>query len=1158
MNLHPASFIVLILLSIPFSSHAQLEAANWYFGGKAGVDFTTGNPVALMDGELDTAEGSASISDALGNLQLYTDGITVWNRNHEMMLNGTGLKGHSNSTQTALIVPRPEDSDIYYIFTTDWQAYDNGMNYSIVDMSLDGGLGGITSVKNVNLIPRSTERLTAVVHANGEDIWVLSQPWDSNKFHAYLVTAGGLNTIPVESTTPYEMTWFPPGSNGTNPAVGQMKVSPRGDKLAVASDVLGVHIFDFDNATGMVSNMVEITNTDRMYGVEFSPSGKILYVSHQPAWVTHKLYQYNLDAPDIGASQVILADQIGVGYSLQLAIDGKIYGIDSNQPNLYRIENPDILGPGCNYVHDAVDLGPGRGMAGLPPFIQSFFTVELDIRDLCFGDITEFYTDSSEPVTSAYWDFGDGTTSTQENPTHVYSMPGEYEVSLTVTTASGSNTKESEITISEVPIAHEINDIETCQTNSAYSLDLSTLNPEILGTQNSNHFDITYFSTQDDADTNTVPLESVVDFEYGTTSIYARISNIGATDCYDITEFKVTVIQAPELSEPADWIVCDNDLDGTHFFDLTLKDAEVLNGQDGNVFGISYYGSQLDAENKTNPLATNHGVSIMSENVFYHIENKAYPECFETGSFVVGVIDKVVDNQPDDLEICDMDNDGSAQFDLSLREAQILGTQSASSVVITYHESQADADGNTNPLPNVITSNQYQKTIYVRVSNAQDISCYDTNSFQLNIYDVPEVPEVSDWQVCDDDNDGRYTFDLDEKVDEIIADVSGVSLAFYESEADATLEQNPIYGNYQNASNPQTVYFRLNNSNNTACYAVGSFDLEVFDAPLAYAPTDFVVCDEEGTDSYPFNLSQKDEEVLNGQDSSSYEVTYYSTEQDAIIGQEKLSEEEYFNVAMTETIYARVEHKSLSSCYDITNLNLIVNPLPGPDLQEVYVICPDSPDLVLDAGTFESYRWEDVDGNMIGNDQLLNVTGLGTYSLTVTEVQNGISCSNTVSFEVLSSGAPDSFEVTTDGLSDRITLTVDAVGTGDFEYSIDGMVYQSSNQFEVFPGEYTVYVRDPLGCRTISQDVIAIGYQKFFTPNGDGINEHWNIIGGELYSDAQLFLYDRYGKLLVQLSPKGSGWDGTILGRPMPSTDYWFKYVYDNGKTYSGHFSLRR
>ena len=372
------------------------------------------------------------------------------------------------------------------------------------------------------------------------------------------------------------------------------------------------------------------------------------------------------------------------------------------------------------------------------------------------------------------------------------------------------------------------------------------------------------------------------------------------------------------------------------------------------------------------------------------------------------------------------------------------------------------------------------------------------------------------------------------------------------------MEQNPIYGNYQNTSNPQTVYFRLNNSNNTACYSVGSFNIEVFDTPLAYAPTDFVVCDDEGTGSYPFNLAEKDEEVLNGQDSSTYEVTYYSTEQDAIIGEEKLAKEDYFNLAITETIYARVEHKDLSSCYDITNFDLIVNPLPSPDLQEIYVICPDSPNLVLDAGTFESYQWEDADGNVMGNEQTLDVNQLGTYFLTVTETQNGLNCSSTVSFEVVSSGASESFEVATDGFSDRITMTVDAVGTGDFEYSIDGWTYQSSNQFEVFPGAYTVYVRDPLGCRTISEEVIAIGYQKFFSPNGDGINDYWNIIGGELYSDAQLFLYDRYGKLIVQLSPQGSGWDGTILGRPMPSTDYWFKYVYDNGKTYAGHFSLRR
>ncbi|MGF1558775.1 MAG: T9SS type B sorting domain-containing protein, partial [Flavobacteriaceae bacterium] len=94
--------------------------------------------------------------------------------------------------------------------------------------------------------------------------------------------------------------------------------------------------------------------------------------------------------------------------------------------------------------------------------------------------------------------------------------------------------------------------------------------------------------------------------------------------------------------------------------------------------------------------------------------------------------------------------------------------------------------------------------------------------------------------------------------------------------------------------------------------------------------------------------------------------------------------------------------------------------------------------------------------------------------------------------------------------------------------------------------------------RTLSKTVIALGYQKFFTPNGDGIHEHWNVIGAENYPGSQLYIFDKYGKLIAQISPTGPGWDGTYNGIRLPASDYWFRYVHGDGKVFSGHFSLKR
>jgi hypothetical protein len=125
---------------------SQQEASNWYFGGNAGIKFhPDGSVTPLIDGKLNTQEGCASISDNSGNLLFYTDGMKIWNKNHQLMLNGTGLLGHWSSTQSATIVPKPGSTNLFYIFTLDYEIRPNGFRYSIVDINLDGGLGGVTN-----------------------------------------------------------------------------------------------------------------------------------------------------------------------------------------------------------------------------------------------------------------------------------------------------------------------------------------------------------------------------------------------------------------------------------------------------------------------------------------------------------------------------------------------------------------------------------------------------------------------------------------------------------------------------------------------------------------------------------------------------------------------------------------------------------------------------------------------------------------------------------------------------------------------------------------------------------------------------------------------------------------------------------------------------
>ncbi len=191
------SCLIILVLAISQFSFSQKEVNNWYFGFNAGITFNGKTTSAIIDGKLRSNEGCASMSDKDGNLLFYTDGIDVWDKSHTITPNGYGLKGSLSSTQSAIIVPHPGNVLQYYIFTVDavgpW-GNDNGMLYSLFDMSLNNGKGDIvTNEKNIKLASNTSEKLTAVRHANRKDFWVLTHIFGTDTIYAYLITSLGVN-----------------------------------------------------------------------------------------------------------------------------------------------------------------------------------------------------------------------------------------------------------------------------------------------------------------------------------------------------------------------------------------------------------------------------------------------------------------------------------------------------------------------------------------------------------------------------------------------------------------------------------------------------------------------------------------------------------------------------------------------------------------------------------------------------------------------------------------------------------------------------------------------------------------------------------------------------------------------------------------------------
>ncbi|MES2680220.1 MAG: hypothetical protein V4635_10060, partial [Bacteroidota bacterium] len=424
----------------------QNESNKWYFGWNAGLDFMT-NPPTILTGSLVTQEGCASIADAAGNLLFYTDGLTVYNSTHAVMANGNNLMGNGSTTQAAVIVKKAGTSNMYYVFTNDDVAGIDGLRYSEIDMNLASGQGSVT-VKNTFLVNGLTEKLTSVRHCNGTDVWVMVHDNTANNFRAFQVSSGGVNPNPVVSAV---------GPNNVG-VVGYMKFSPNGKKLALAVYSSSVQVYDFDPATGVVSNSLGLPGATA-YGCEFSPDGTKLYASGGT-----KVYQWDLCAgsPTAVAASLYTVSATGP-WGMQLASNGKIYVTRYTTTTLGVVNNPNVGGSGCNYVDLGQSISPNTARLGLPNFITSSLappaTPFTHTVSNSFGCQTASFTAppvvqnfsltgcaaSGYSLNSMLWIFGDpasgsANTSTLTNPAHAFTSLGTYTTSLIMYYTCGGGT----------------------------------------------------------------------------------------------------------------------------------------------------------------------------------------------------------------------------------------------------------------------------------------------------------------------------------------------------------------------------------------------------------------------------------------------------------------------------------------------------------------------------------------------------------------------------------------------------------------------------------------------------------------------------------------------------------------------------------------------
>ncbi|MCC1485260.1 T9SS type B sorting domain-containing protein [Winogradskyella immobilis] len=1123
-------YIALFFITNCYLLSAQNEASFWYFGQRAGVQFNAvdGRVTAITDGQLNTLEGCTTISDTNGNLLFYSDGITVWNRNHQVMLNGTGLKGDPSSTSSGLIVPRPQDPDFYYIFTvdephhfnsasfpneTDGDGINDGLTYSRININDNGGLGAVEPTeKNVPLITydttnplhvdyRCSEKITAVRADDCSSFWVITHFADS--FYAFKIDENGVSTTPVISTVGPNV---PPQGYRRN-ALGYLKASPDGSKLAVAHFGLstvtaqdaggGVYLFDFDNDTGTVSNSEELyspQNNDSPYGVEFSSENRKVYATIGLGIGGNgasQILQWDLEQIDIPNSlEVISTSNTLSAGALQLGIDRRIYRAQVNFQNfnstgryLGVINNPEADGTAVGYDEQGLLIDPsgtGQNLSriGLPPFIQSLFNTQIDIiqnevstteLNLCAG---ESFTLTAENIVGADYAWSkDGNPLPETSFELVVDTPGFYEVFIEPNTGECPIEGNAVVGVFDIPVANTVTNINICDDNNddISTFDFVSETNQVLASQDSNQFSVKYYETLLDANDGINEITFPYDNRNNPQQIFVRVDNNDNINCFDITDFTITVFNTPTINNVVPQAVCDTE-------------GDVL--------------------------------------------------------------------------------DGIVTTDLSQFNETLLGPLQNLTTTISYHINQQDADSGNNPLPiNFSNTTAFSQDIFVRLENDANSTCFSTASFTLTVNPLPEVNNTSIFQ-CDEDGvpDGITAFNINEVFDDIIGGSSDRTVDYYLSATDAISETNPINANnYINISNPQIIHTRVTNTI-TGCVNFGEVSLEV--SATASNDATITVCDDDGTEDgfFEFNLSDADAEVTAGLQAG-LDVVYYQNFNDALLENNPLSNAYINTTPFNETIFVRVENAN--ACFGINQVELVVNELPNieTEFETLYCLNTFPETITLTGGVINDnpndffYEWST--GETTSEIQI-NVPGIYTV-----RVINTLGCFKERTINVLASNVATITNIEVRDASQNNTIVISVTGEGDYEYALDFIngIYQDSNRFEnVSPGLHTVFVRDKNNCGITEEIVSVIGFPKFFTPNGDGNNDFWQVQGvsSQFQPNSIIYIFDRYGKLLKELSPRDSGWDGIYNGNLMPTNDYWFSVTLEDGRQFSSHFTLKR
>jgi len=799
-----------------------------------------------------------------------------------------------------------------------------------------------------------------------------------------------------------------------------------------------------------------------------------------------------------------------------------------------------------------------------------------------------------------------------------------YVVATNTLTTCVSAPMQLDFVVNPASIVPELTDLEACDDrdddghDNLATFDL-TLQDLVIRPVVGVNDTIQYFASEAAAQAGQPMIVSPATYNgHGGDVIWVRVEN-PITECFSITSFELKVNAPALITAPAVYVLCDEALpnDMMTTFDLTSRDTEILSpdslGQD-NI--VEYFASQTDLDNNVpiaNPTAyinIVNGVAVNPKDIFVRVTTTK--GCVSYTFLTVKVLPKPDPNPtPEPLEVCDVvpagpatgQEEGEEIFDLTEAEDNILLHSTLSR--LTYFETLEKAEIGTDSIANPTAYLSVSKIIYVRAglrgSEPNDPTCYTIVPLELIVNPLPAT-EIAPYGICQTNFTGYAQFDLGNYRNTILPAGSVQTdyiVRFYAIDPRVTPPgaANPTLNfRYTNTVYQQQTIWVYAQNIATECDVVLPLVLSVEPQTIANPVDDTVIreCDYDGVNDgiTTVDLTEAKAVIVGTQGPiDNYDVTYYLTEADARAGQNAITGDLTNYVTSTTILWAMIKNNTYPyGCPAYTSVPVTIDLLPAPVISSDN----DSHTSCVDFETNEVLRYVELHSNITAPDNTFQwfkdgvaIAGAtsadysayesGIYTVVVTGAAPNFCVSDAIpGWDVTMSGPAsligDGY-VVSNAFADNQVITILVEGYGDYQYSmyVDGP-WQNSNVFtNVTVGYHDIFVRDVTNgndaCDPITlSDVSTIDYPKYFTPNGDGYNDYWNIIGLANFPSSRIYIFDKYGKLLKQLAPgsdptEGQGWDGTFNGNPLPSDDYWFTVTFPDGDTvreFKAHFAMKR